>query len=260
MSYRNDDVKIYENKPEIIDFSYPYLSLCYYYDYDKIQHLEYSNKIILPINILETLSKYENITSPYSFYLMTDTGSTICGVYEFVIGIDHIYIPQCVLEKIQFKHNINKNNIDTIQNSTDNNVTIRYIDKSFEKGTKLTIQPHTSNFLELENPKEYLEYYLNHYTLLEKGTTIVLPDPDYIDNIYFNIIETQPNLIISTINTDLEVEFKAPLDYKEPVVNNQVVDETNKNDENKKNTKHPNHEKIFIPFSGKGCRLGGDDK
>ena len=45
---------------------------------------------------------------------------------------------------------------------------------------------------------------------------IVLPDPDYINNIYFNILETEPADIISTVDTDLEVDFKAPLDYVEP--------------------------------------------
>jgi len=259
MSYRNDGATNFENKPNHIIFSAGCRPLCHYYDYDKIQHLEHSNKLIMPMRILERLSKYDKLTTPLTFEIISDKGTYICSAHEFVIGIDSIYVPHCILEKIQ----VNDDNI----------IAIRYIDKPFVKGTKVVIQPHTSNFLELEDHKNYLEFYLNNYTLLKKNTLIVLPDPDYNDNIYFNILETEPADIISTVNTDLEVEFKAPLDYVEPpklppiavnnsnngnsitfannAVNSSVGETDGNNVDNNKN-------KPFVPFSGKGQRLGGD--
>ena len=258
MSYRNDGATNFENKPKNIIFSAGCRPLCHYYDYDNIQHLEHSNKLIMPMRILERLSKYDKLTRPLTFEIISDKGTYICSAHEFVIGIDCIYVPHCILEKIQ----VNDDNI----------IAIRYIDKPFEKGTKVVIQPHTSNFLELEDHKGYLEFYLNNYTLLKKNTLIVLPDPDYIDNIYFNILETEPADIISTVDTDLEVIFKAPLDYEEPpkpiVVNNtdngnsvtfannaanSAVGETAAS-----NSDNTENNKSFVPFSGKGHRLGGD--
>mgnify|MGYP001233049614 CR=1 FL=1 len=250
MDYRNDGISNYEKKPENILFTAGCRPLCYYYDYDKVQHIEHSNKIIMPMRILERLSKYENLTTPFTFEIISDKDKYICSAYEFVIGLDAIYVPHCILERIQ----VNDSNI----------VAIRYIDKPFVKGTKVVIQPHTSNFLELENHKTYLEQYLNNYTLLKKNTMIVLPDPVYVYNIYFNIIETEPADIISTVDTDLEVEFKAPLDYVEkpkPITFTPAPDNKpdNKPDNipmfpNKPNNK--NTKKKFIPFSGKGHRLG----
>ena len=101
--YRNDGVTKYEKKPESIAFTSHYLPLCYYVHYDAVEHLEYSNKVILPMRILERLSKYENITTPYFFELITENGSVICGVHEFVIGIDHIYVPHSIIDQIQPK-------------------------------------------------------------------------------------------------------------------------------------------------------------
>ena len=65
---------------------------------------------------------------------------------------------------------------------------------------------------------------------------------------YLNITDTAPNEIISTLNTDIVVEFEKPLDYVEPppppppsVVEN-----------------IPMPRGHFVPFAGKGYRLGTD--
>jgi ubiquitin fusion degradation protein 1 len=147
-------------------------------------------------------------------------------------------------------------------------VAIRYIDKVFTKGTKVIIQPHTSNFLDIENHRDFLELYMNNYTVLQKNTTIMLPNPSspLRSNIYLNIIETKPDNIISTVDTDLEIDFKAPLDYKEPEPKPAPI-ATDKNDDNvkyynhdfmKKNNEKKNKTNTFESFSGKGSRLGGD--
>ena len=64
---------------------------------------------------------------------------------------------------------------------------------------------------------------------------------------YINITETEPEIMISTLDTDLEVEFKQPLDYVEPppptppsIVEDMVMPKNR-----------------FVPFAGKGYRLGG---
>ena len=112
----------YETKPDSIVFTAGCAPLCHYYNYEKITRLECGNKIIMPQRMLDRLSKYENLTYPLTFEIISDKNKYICGVYEFVFGIDHIYVPHFIYDKIQCDI-----------------AAIRYIDTPFKNGTKVII-------------------------------------------------------------------------------------------------------------------------
>ena len=78
---------------------------------------------------------------------------------------------------------------------------------------------------------------------MSKGSTIVIKNGN--EEYFINIKETLPVDIISTIDTDLEVEFVQPLDYVEPPPPS-VIDNM------------PMPRGHFVPFAGKGYRLGSN--
>lgn len=260
--FRNDGITHYQKKPNNIIFSEKCYPLCYYYNYDKVAHLEYSNKIIMPKRILEKLSQYETIVPPYMFELVSDNGTSVVSAHDFKIGINGIYIPHIILDRINMNDNISKI------------IGIRFIETDkFDKGEKVIIQPHKTDFLDIEDHKTYLEAYLNNYTLLKTNSTIMIPGIDDYSNIYLNIIHTEPSDIISTIDSDLEVEFKAPLNYVEPknIVKNEVkksndieyngggsfVEFTKNDDGNDGND--ATHIKTTNSFPGEGHLLGSGE-
>ena len=95
-----------------------------------------------------------------------------------------------------------------------------------------------------------------HYSVLSKEDIIGIA---YFDHtLYFDVLETFPEDTIIVNNTDLEVDFKKPLDFKDPpspekilqpIIEKKVQQLTQNNNTNIK------HED-FIAFSGTGNRLG----
>lgn len=59
-----------------------------------------------------------------------------------------------------------------------------------------------------------LETSLRSYSCLTTGDTIMVPYNN--KKYYIDIVETKPSSAISIIETDCEVDFAPPLDYKEP--------------------------------------------
>jgi len=77
------------------------------------------------------------------------------------------------------------------------------------------VQPHTSDFLEIANPRAVMENRFRNFSALTQGDVIKL---EYNKrNYYLSIIEvkpSQPYKAISIIETDVEVDFAPPLDQK----------------------------------------------
>ncbi|KYQ92399.1 ubiquitin fusion degradation protein UFD1 family protein [Tieghemostelium lacteum] len=119
---------------------------------------------------------------------------------------------------------------------------------SLLKGTFVKIQPHTSNFLEISNPKAVLENSLRKFATLTKGDEIMI---DYNNNKYYlSVTEIKPNNssnAISIIEADVEVDFAAPKDYKEEPKKTDDSDDSDSEDETPK----------FKAFTGSGARLDG---
>lgn len=82
------------------------------------------------------------------------------------------------------------------------------------QGTYVKLQPHTSDFLDISNPKAVLERTLRGYSCLTVGDAICL---HYNGKRYFiDVVDAKPGNAISVIETDCEVDFAPPHDYVEP--------------------------------------------
>lgn len=105
------------------------------------------------------------------------------------------------------------------------------------RGTFVKIQPHETAFIDLPNPKAVLENALRSYACLSQGDTIAIQFAGRRFEI--DIVETKPGLAIMTIQTDLEVDFAPPKDYKEasPVFNRETS-LTYEDEERKKENKN----------------------
>ena len=185
--------------PETIDFSFKCFPLIYCENEN--QNLECSNKIILPSTILREISKYTEIEYPLHFKI---NGSEILFTpSEFKEFNEGIFIPQHFIENLKIE-------IGSMINLT-------LLNYKIDKGHFIKIKPHTSNFLEIMDPKHFLENHLTkRYTTLTKGQTIIIPIEN--SNMLIDILECEPSETISIIDTDLEVDFEAPWDYVEPKI------------------------------------------
>jgi len=82
------------------------------------------------------------------------------------------------------------------------------------KGSFVKLQPHSTDFLDISNPRAVLETTLRNFSCLTVGDTIPI---HYNNKSYFiDIIEAKPENAISVIETDCNVDFAQPLDYIEP--------------------------------------------
>ncbi|KAI5390441.1 hypothetical protein KIW84_075673 [Lathyrus oleraceus] len=124
---------------------------------------------------------------------------------------------------------------------------------SLVKGKFVKLQPHSKDFLDITNPKAMLETSLRSYSCLTTGRTIMIPYNN--KKYYIDVVETKPCPAISIIETDCEVDFAPPLDYKEPEKNlpSDLSDKESPQVEEEAETKTPE----VIPFSGSGRRLDG---
>ena len=234
-------------------------SLPMFYDYEKYKKLENSDKILIPLHIMNNIkNKFDDLKFPLIFEiekidnegidLLQDIGmkKTIkCQAYEFLEGIDDIYIPFRLMQNLW----INEGSL----------ITLKYSLKEYQKGNRIVLRPHTSDFLEIEDPKMFLEKGLiENYSLLSKEDIIGL---SYFDNtLYFDVLETSPSETIIVNNTDLEVDFERPLDYKSPTIPEKEekfpINTIPEKDYIKSNENSDTDEKGFVAFSGKGYKLG----
>ena len=220
-------------------------SLAFLPNYEKYKYLEFSNNIIIPHYILKKIQdKSDNIEFPIFFELFSMNYGMPLGINctgsDFLEGIDKIYIPNRIMSNLLLEEG--------------ESVYIKYI-KDIKKGEKIKIRPHTSDFLDLEDHKQLLESKLiNNYNILTKGETIEIEISG--ETYFIDIVETYPDIAINICNTDIEVDFDTPLDFKEkPILKPEILKKKDdeKNDEIKKEEEDG---KKFIPFSGIGRRLG----
>lgn len=193
-------------------------------------YLNDSGKIILPASVLKKImdSSGNTVFSPISFTLVKNGEEIISvGVEEFSAEEGFVYLPSYIME--------------TCWLPIDSDIVVRY--HKPVKGQKITLEPHTTTFIDSEaKEKTFLEnYFKKCYPVLSKGSTILIRHND--DEFYINIADTSPADIISTVDTDLIVEFAKPLDYTPPPPP-KVVEHM------------PMPRGHFVPFAGKGYRLG----
>src|SRR2546430_55816 len=84
-------------------------------------------------------------------------------------------------------------------------------------GQFVKLQPQSPSFLDISDPKAVLENAFRNFSCLTKGDIFTF---SYNDSVYsIAVLETQPahsSNAICTLETDLSVDFAAPLGYEEP--------------------------------------------
>ena len=105
--------------------------------------LEYSDKIILPPSCLEKLAHLE-ITYPMIFEVTNPRylqRRLHCGVLEFIAQEGMIYLPYWMMEHMH----LNEGDIVHLKSA------------SIQKGSFVKLQPQTTDFIKISNPKAVLE-------------------------------------------------------------------------------------------------------
>lgn len=115
---------------------------------------EEGDKVILPPSALDTLVSLQ-IEYPMLFKLdnLATERSTHCGVLEFVAEEGRVYLPFWMMQNLALEEGdiVNVRNV------------------SLPKGTYVKLQPFTSDFLDITNPKAVLERTLRSYSCLTTG-------------------------------------------------------------------------------------------
>lgn len=211
---------------------------CYPASFIEKPQLETGDKIIMPPSALDRLASL-HIDYPMLFELRNDVTERLshCGVLEFIAEEGMIYMPYWMMENMLLQ----EGDIVRVKNVT------------LPKGTYVKLQPHTMDFLDISNPKAILETTLRNFSCLTTGDSIMVAYNN--KKYYIDIIETKPSNAISIIETDCEVDFAPPLDYKEPekpVAPRPLGKAPVQEEETPEET-----EPKFNPFTGVGRRLDG---
>ena len=85
---------------------------------------------------------------------------------------------------------------------------------SLPKATFVKLQPQSVDFLEISNPRAVLEHALRNYSCVTIGDIIQIPYND--KNYHFELKAVEPSPAACIIETDCNVDFDAPVGYKEP--------------------------------------------
>lgn len=172
---------------------------CYPASFIEKPQIESGDKIIMPPSALDRLASL-HIDYPMLFELRNSAADRVshCGVLEFIAEEGMIYMPYWMMENLLLQ----EGDIVRVKNAT------------LPKGTYVKLQPHTKDFLDISNPKAILETTLRNYSCLTVGDSIMVAYNN--KKYYIDIIEAKPSNAISIIETDCEVDFAPPLDYKEP--------------------------------------------
>lgn len=199
--------------------------------------LNKSDQILVPNNVLNLISKMNDINYPLFFKLTFGEKSITCGMLEFTDD-DNVYMPYWLMQNL---YPIKEGDI----------VFLEIVD--IPKADIITVQPHDTKFLLIEDHKKVLEDNLSKFTVINKDSTIAI----YYKNIPYelNIIDTKPSDSVSIINTDVKIDFKEPMDYVDQTF---ISNNINLKKKQKLEKNEDENNKEFVPFSGKGYKLGSE--
>ncbi|XP_030631005.1 ubiquitin recognition factor in ER-associated degradation protein 1 isoform X2 [Chanos chanos] len=202
--------------------------------------VEKGGKIIMPPSALDQLSRL-NITYPMLFKLTNKNSDrmTHCGVLEFVADEGICYLPHWMMQNLLLEEG------GLVQVESVNLMVATYS----------KFQPQSPDFLDITNPKAVLENALRNFACLTTGDVIAI---NYNEKIYeLRVMETKPDKAVSIIECDMNVDFDAPLGYKEPERHSQHHEEPTEEE-----TDPANYEMDvgFRAFTGSGNRLDGKKK
>ncbi|CAL4894255.1 unnamed protein product [Urochloa decumbens] len=164
-------------------------------------HLEDGDRVLLPPSALHRLTSL-HVDYPMLFELRSGSAAdraSHCGVLEFVAMEGTVVMPRWMMSNLRLDEG--------------DHVHLRTA-AALPKGTYVKLRPHAAAFLDVSNPKAVLEKTLRAFACLTTGDTIMV---SYNGRSYYiDVVETRPAAAVSIIETDCEVDFAPPLDYKEP--------------------------------------------
>jgi len=205
------------------------------------EELEKGNKIILPQSALDHLARL-NISWPMLFEMTNPatSRSTHGGVQEFIAEEGTCFLPYWMMQHLLL---------------TEGDI-VRINNTSLPKGSFVKLQPVSSDFLDIHNPRAVLENSLRNFATLTVGDCIVI---NYNEKKYeIEIVECKPAKAISIIEADVNVDFAPPKDYKEPERQAPAVSTSAYNSKVEDAEEEPVvEEKGLKPFSGAGQRVDG---
>ncbi|KAK0503402.1 ubiquitin fusion degradation protein UFD1-domain-containing protein [Armillaria luteobubalina] len=165
------------------------------------ENVSYGGKIIMPPSALANITNME-LESPWMFQLRNPTNpaaSTYAGVLEFIAQEGVVHLPYWMMKTLRLSEGD----------------PIRITGAELPKGKFVKLQAQTVHFLEISDPKAVLEQALRNFSALTQGDIIEIS----YNSIVFGLLvmETNPGGEgISVLDTDLEVDFAAPVGYVEP--------------------------------------------
>ncbi|TCD66015.1 ubiquitin fusion degradation protein [Steccherinum ochraceum] len=165
------------------------------------ENVSYGGKVIMPPSALAKLTNLE-IAGPWVFQLRNPNNvaaSTHAGVLEFIAPEGHVYLPAWMMRTLRLEEG----------------EPIRITGTELPKGKMVKLQAQHVHFLEISDPKAVLEQALRNFSALTQGDIIEIS----YNRIIFGLLvmETHPGGEgIDVIDTDLEVDFAAPVGYVEP--------------------------------------------
>ncbi|XP_032125672.1 ubiquitin recognition factor in ER-associated degradation protein 1 isoform X2 [Sapajus apella] len=195
--------------------------------------------VIMPPSALDQLSRL-NITYPMLFKLTNKNSDrmTHCGVLEFVADEGICYLPHWMMQNLLLEEG----------------GLVQVESVNLQVATYSKFQPQSPDFLDITNPKAVLENALRNFACLTTGDVIAI---NYNEKIYeLRVMETKPDKAVSIIECDMNVDFDAPLGYKEPERQSQHEEST----EGEADHSGYAGELGFRAFSGSGNRLDGKKK
>ncbi|PIN23997.1 Ubiquitin fusion-degradation protein [Handroanthus impetiginosus] len=201
----------------------------------KNPNLERGDKIIMPPSYLREIVSL-GLQFPL-FFNIENISSNItshCGVLEFDGTEGFIFVPEWMMNNLKLK----EGDYLIIRNAL------------LSPGRYIKLQPHATAFTQISDPKAVLEKTLRDFTCLSRGDTFMIRYNER--EFYFDVLDVAPANAISLIETDCEVEFAPPLDYKEP------DPEPHPEPEPMEVGKKEEEGKEFRPFMGRARRIDGN--
>ncbi|ETW86077.1 hypothetical protein HETIRDRAFT_415043 [Heterobasidion irregulare TC 32-1] len=165
------------------------------------ENVSYGGKIIMPPSALAHLTSLD-LESPWMFKLRNPNNSaafTHAGVLEFIAEEGVVNLPYWMMKSLRL-------------NEGD---PIRITGTELPKGKFVKLQAQHVHFLEISDPKAVLEQALRNFSALTQGDIIEIS----YNSIVFGLLVMEANPGgegISVLDTDLEVDFAAPVGYVEP--------------------------------------------
>ncbi|CAK7264974.1 ubiquitin fusion degradation protein [Sporothrix epigloea] len=164
--------------------------------------LNYGSKILLPPSALDKVSRL-HVQWPLLMELVNAEQGTHshCGVLEFVAEEGRAYLPQWMMKTLQLDVG------DMIQIKT----------TSLELARLVKLQPQSPAFLDISDPKAVLERAFRNFATLTKGDIFSFEYNGHVFDVA--VLEVKPEtdkMGVSMIETDVSVDFAAPVGYVEP--------------------------------------------